>query len=771
MRSFAHAFSRVSFRIKIISLLVFIGLMMLLLLALYSPWQARQVGEANLRDNAGFITGLLSDNLSLGIQTLVFDDGASIQDAIDMVTDDSVTVEKGDALITRVRVFDADGRFLRGFRAINELQPSYPSDSLLVDEGNALLFWRPIKDTDNGEVLGHLEIEFSKQSLIRGVRSGMRTSLLIGFLGFVLVLALGWLILQSIARLIHRLASAAQRVAAGEVDVEVSVDSHDELGQLAHTFRVMVSAQKAKAEAASEIANGNLDAEFHAASDRDVLGGAMVTMTDRLRALQVELARVIAAQKAGDLDARCSTEGFHGAYQEILAGVNDALASVATPLLKVSELLREYADGNLERELETLAGGQRVLSDSLGTIRENLRTLVEEGVNLASAAREGKLEVRGNANRFHGGYREIIEGMNSILDNVTAPLRAVLQILGEMADGNLTARMEGDWKGDYRQILEAVESTQYELNRILGQVSVTVDKVAGGASQVSASSDSLSEHAATQASSLEEISSSITEIGSQTRANAEHTQQTEILVQNTRSAAEEGNRQMLQMVESMRTIEESSGQVTKIIKTIEEIAFQTNLLSLNAAVEAARAGVHGKGFAVVAEEVRNLAQRSGKAAQETAQLIQGSNDQVRSGAAIADSTAASLTKILDGVREVSDLIGEIATASNEQASGVEQVERALQQLDQITQQNASGAEESASAAEELRGLSDQLQKMLTRFRLEASAKSDQTAHDRRKLTGKTASAKGSAPKADKPRGTEIQPNDLLSLNDDDFTGF
>ncbi len=216
---------------------------------------------------------------------------------------------------------------------------------------------------------------------------------------------------------------------------------------------------------------------------------------------------------------------------------------------------------------------------------------------------------------------------------------------------------------------------------------------------------------------MEETSASMSELGSQTKLNSENATQANQLATTAYNAAEQGNEQMKQMVKSMDEINTSSGDISKIIKVIDEIAFQTNLLALNAAVEAARAGVHGKGFAVVAEEVRNLAQRSAKAAQETTALIEGSVKTVQTGTEIANKTAGALNEIVDGVTKVTDLIGEIANASQEQAQGIDQTTQALTQIDAVTQANTASAEQSAAAAEELSGQSSQLKQMLSRFKL------------------------------------------------------
>jgi methyl-accepting chemotaxis protein len=185
------------------------------------------------------------------------------------------------------------------------------------------------------------------------------------------------------------------------------------------------------------------------------------------------------------------------------------------------------------------------------------------------------------------------------------------------------------------------------------------------------------------------------------QANAEKANEVNSRSTQTCAAAEAGDRTVRQLSNVMNEINTSSDKVTQIIKVIEEIAFQTNLLALNAAVEAARAGEHGKGFAVVADEVRRLAIRAGQAAGETTQLIEDSVAKTREGKKVTEQVSETLAKIIEEVQAVTELVAGIADASHQQNQGLDSLNGAVDQMNQVTQQNASASEEAAAASEEL----------------------------------------------------------------------
>jgi methyl-accepting chemotaxis protein len=569
-------------------------------------------------------------------------------------------------------------------------------------------------------------------------------------------------------------------IAEGDLTHSIDVESTDEVGELADAFRNMQTGLRDKAALARKIADGDLNVRVELASDQDELGLAMQEMNSSIRSLQSEVQTIIEGIRGGNLKVKGDSSKFKGGWSELVDGLNDLVTAFVQPLQVIQANLQKMAAGDVpEKVTAEYHGDFQDIRDSLNFCIEAVDRLVADSKSLVNAAVDGRLNERADSTTHTGDYQTIMLGFNETLDRVLEPVRKAASVLESMAEGDLSKIVDGQFSGDHAIIQNSLNGTLEALNDLLSQTLTAIDQVNEGAQQLAQSSQALSDGANQQAAAMEEISSSITELESQTRMNEDNASQAAQHATAVRTAAETGDSRMNQMLDSMGSINESSLEVAKIIKVIDEIAFQTNLLALNAAVEAARAGVHGKGFAVVAEEVRNLAQRSARAANETTEMIEKSTKKTEDGVVIANETAEALKEIVKGINDVSALAGEIHASSREQTQGIGQISEAVGTVDGITQQNSANAEEGAATSEELSNQAALLREMIARFKLNSNVSSPSVGAKATKPTEEVvdySSYQVSNKKTEKANGQAdgstaiVQTEDVINLDDEDFGG-
>ena len=580
--------------------------------------------------------------------------------------------------------------------------------------------YAPLFDA-NGEVVGIVGGDLIMDVVMNDVAI-FRNYIIAAVVGFnvLSIICAYFLTRRMISRPIEKLTVLSRAVAQGELD-EMQLDSfaNDEIGQLAKNIS---------------------------------------SVQETLSQLVTSLSMMIIAHQRGDFQANIKAHEYEGMYNHVATGINDMVNANTAETRSILDVFTAFSKGDFDAPFTPLPGKKTFINETVEKLRVNFKAIHDEISNLT----DGDLTKTIDASRFDGSWASMIDGLNQFLAAVIAPIKESASVLTQMSHGNFSARIRGDYKGDFGLIKTTMNQTQdtiasyiAEISRILHEMSsqnftvkierdyigefsaikeaingiiTTLSQVLSGinASAIQVSDGTrllteagihLSQGTSTQASAVSELTAIIENVSEQTAKNADLATKANLLTQDSRKNAEIGNVVMQEMLAAMDEINESSSNISKIIKVIEDIAFQTSLLALNAAIEAARAGEHGKSFGVVADEVRNLASKSQAAAQDTTALIVGSVQKALDGTRVANETAKTLGAIAGQISEVSGYISDIADASKNQSASIEQINGGIQQVYQVTQMNMSISQQNAASVEELSTQADMFRAATASFKL------------------------------------------------------
>ncbi len=429
----------------------------------------------------------------------------------------------------------------------------------------------------------------------------------------------------------------------------------------------------------------------------------------------------------------CVANDVNGAFKIYQDRVVDKLVEASELEETISSNINAKAD-RLYKSGNTAGTFATILTISLGLvgiiigiiIALVLTKLITGAVNEINAA-AGKIS-QGNFNAVikyesKDELGQLAESMRHLCSSTKVVISDLDYVLKEMANGDLTvdSKAEANYVGDYSSLLSSIRSFNATLNETLSKIYVASDQVSSGSEQVSAGAQALAQGATEQASSVEELAATIQVVHGQINTNAENAKEANTQTNNAGNKMNLANGKMSELVKAMEEIKQCSAQISEIIKTIEDIAFQTNILSLNAAIEAARAGAAGKGFAVVADEVRNLASKSAEAASNTNVLIDNTVRAIEDGNTLVDEVANMMQAVAEASMLVSKLNAGITEGSAEAADSIQQINIGVDQISNVVQTNSATAEQSAAASEELSGQAAMLKELIAQFKLAETA--------------------------------------------------
>ncbi len=518
-------------------------------------------------------------------------------------------------------------------------------------------------------------------------------------------------------------------------------------------------------EASDNIANGQLavdiDYQYNKKDEFNQLAINLTLIRDASSRTLTDIENLSILHERGYLQERIDHTYYSGNYMQVIMSVNKMVESYADIVNELVSSIKNIAEGNFDFKVRQFTGKKEIITDTILLLQSNLFGINSEIDNLTKRAIQGELSSRAEVEKFTGDWKSILNGLNELLEVVVEPINESSYVLQQISSGNFGVKIEGDYKGDFLTIKNATNEMIENISAYIREISLILTKISKGnldayieheyvgefssikealtliinnlnyvmsginntslsvtetSNRINENTKNISNGAKNQHEIVEDLVSSMDKINKSADKNVVNVTNAENATVMLSESAKNGSAQMDNMMRSMNSISESSREISNIIKVVEDIAFQTKLLSLNASVEAARAGVHGRGFAIVAEEVGVLAHKSQEAVTTTSELITRSNKKVAEGSNIAVETEKALKEMAVKVEEMAHFMGEINSSSLEQKEIVQSVNELIVDISHVVNSSGDLARQSERETENLLNEADELIEKISLFK-------------------------------------------------------
>ena len=456
---------------------------------------------------------------------------------------------------------------------------------------------------------------------------------------------------------------------------------------------------------------------------------------------QIDRPMKLVKERIAQLQSACVTNLGNGLLAIAGGDLDNKVEKVTQPL----QLSRQDEIGEIARTVDQIIYRTQSSVDAYEEVRNALKELLVQTESVRQSTVVGELGKRADVRKLNGAYRTILEAFNKTLEEIVAVVMKGEDVMARISEGDLTARMEGEYRGNYKNLQDHTRLLGESLEKVISEVRESVEVTASSSTEISASIEQMAAGAQEQSAQAIEVAGAVEEMAKTIMETTKNTGALADAAKESRRIAGEGGDVIGQTIEGMDRIAQvvkmssekiqrlgkSSSEIGEIIQVIDDIADQTNLLALNAAIEAARAGEQGRGFAVVADEVRRLAERTTKATKEIAEMIQriqaetgeavgaidAGNAEVERGKKLADKAGEALREIVQGSDKVADLVSQVAAASEQQSTAAEQISRNIEGISSVSSESASGTQQIANAANDLNRLTENLRILISRFKV------------------------------------------------------